>query len=177
MKTRINYTNRTKAARQPVARFVGGLAIFALLFILPAARAQDRDDHDADHDHDRDRMTRIEPGTTIAIRTTDAIDSDRRDDQVYRAIVDQDVRGTNDRLAIPRGSSVELIVRVTPDNDLILDLESVSAPDPRTVIVRWKRPYFLATQTLLAALPMRSLRDHRDRASGCGVAEVQRKLE
>jgi hypothetical protein len=79
-------------------------------------------------------MTRIEPGTTIAIRTTDAIDSDRRDDQVYRAIVDQDVRGTNDRLAIPRGSSVELIVRVTPDNDLILDLESVSVNGNRYAI-------------------------------------------
>jgi hypothetical protein len=39
--------------------------------------------------------------------------------------VDQDVRGDNGRIAIPRGSIAELIVRVAPDNDLILDLESI----------------------------------------------------
>lgn len=33
-------------------------------------------------------------------------------------------------------------------------LSSVETPDPRTVIVRWSKPYFLATHTLLAALPV-----------------------
>src|SRR5262249_22806708 len=33
--------------------------------------------------------------------------------------------GENGRIAIPRGSNAELMVRVAPDNDLILDLESV----------------------------------------------------
>jgi hypothetical protein len=48
--------------------------------------------------------------------------------------VDQDVRGTNGRLAIPRGSTVELIVRVARDNDLILDLESVTVNGQRYAI-------------------------------------------
>ena len=39
--------------------------------------------------------------------------------------IDQDVRGDNGRMAIPRGARAELIVRVARDNDLILDLESV----------------------------------------------------
>jgi hypothetical protein len=70
-------------------------------------------------------MTRIEPGTMIAVRTNETIDVDRKDNRVYTGTVDQDVRGENGRLAIPRGSTVELIVRVAPDNDLILDLDSV----------------------------------------------------
>ena len=74
---------------------------------------------------DRDRITRIEPGTTIPVRTNETIDVDRKDDRVYTGTVDQDVRGENGRLAIPRGSSVELVVRVALDNDLILDLDSV----------------------------------------------------
>src|SRR5229473_4052244 len=72
--------------------------------------AQDRD-RDR-YDHDRDRITRIEPGTTIPVRTNETIDVDRRNNQVYTSIVDRDVRGDDGRLAIPRGSTVELIVRV-----------------------------------------------------------------
>jgi hypothetical protein len=43
----------------------------------------------------------------------------------------QDVRGDNGRLAIPRGATVELIVRVARDNDLVLDLESVTVNGQR----------------------------------------------
>ena len=50
---------------------------------------------------------------------------DKGDNRVYTGSVDQDVRNNDDRLVIPRGSRVELIVRVARDNDLILDLESV----------------------------------------------------
>jgi len=74
---------------------------------------------------DRDRSTRIEPGTMLAVRTSESIDVDRRDDRVFRGVVDQDIRGENGRLAIPRGSPVELIVRVAPDNDLVIDVDSV----------------------------------------------------
>ena len=104
------------------ARFLGIAAAF-LVLCVGSAFAQDRD-HDRDRDY-RDRMTRIEPGTMISVRTTESIDVDRRDNRVYRGIVDQDVRGENGRLAIPRGSAVELLVRVAADNDLILDLDSV----------------------------------------------------
>jgi hypothetical protein len=110
-----------------------GLAVLLALCVLPALSAQDRD-RDRGRDRDRDRITRIESGTMIAVRTNDAIDVERNDYQVYRGSVDQDVRGSDGRLAIPRGSSVELIVRVERDNDLILDLESVKVNGSRYAI-------------------------------------------
>jgi len=89
--------------------------------------AQDRDRmRDPDWDAGANRYTRLAPGTMISVRPSEAIDVERKDNRVYTAIVDQDVRGTNGKLAIPRGSTVELMVRVAPDNDLILDLESVN---------------------------------------------------
>lgn len=60
-------------------------------------------------------MTRIDRGTVIPVRTTNTIDSDRADDQVYFGRVADDVRGEDGRLAIPAGSHVELMVRVEPD--------------------------------------------------------------
>ena len=82
----------------------------------------------------RDHITRLEPGTLIAVRTNEGIDADKGDNRVYTGIVDQDVRGDNGRLAIPRGSRVELIVRVEPDNDLIIDLDSVSVNGNRYAV-------------------------------------------
>src|SRR5438105_1310911 len=57
------------------------------------------------------RFTRLDPGMTINVRTIEPIDAARTDYRVYNGIVDRDVRGDDGRLAIPRGSSVELIVR------------------------------------------------------------------
>src|ERR1039457_4479446 len=121
---------RTNAARKAL-RFLGAAAIAAALFLPAVASAQGRDQGS---EPDRDRMTRIEPGTIIPVRTNNTIDADRRDDQIYTGIVDQDVRGSNGRLAIPRGSTVELIVRVTSDNDLVIDVESVSVNGQRYAI-------------------------------------------
>lgn len=120
--------NKSDAARLAV-RFFGTVSILAALsIILPAASAQDqnRDEH-----RDHDRMTRIGRGTVIPVRTRDMIDADRADDQVYFGTVDQDVRGEDGRLAIPRGSHVELMVRVRQDNDLVVDLESVTVNGER----------------------------------------------
>jgi hypothetical protein len=114
-------------------RFLG-VAFLAALCMLPAASAQQNPDRDRDSDRDRDRATRIEPGTVLAVRTNQSIDSDKRDYQVYTGIVNEDVRGDNGRLAIPRGSTVELIVRVDQDNDLTIDLESVTVNGQRYAI-------------------------------------------
>jgi hypothetical protein len=70
---------------------------------------------------------RLDAGTVIPVRTSQAIDVDRQDNRVYTGTVDADVRGDRGRIVVPRGSSVELFVRVAPDNDLILDLESIVA--------------------------------------------------
>jgi hypothetical protein len=109
-----------------------GLALFGVLSFVPSAISQDRD-HDRFR-YERDRLTRIEPGTNIPVRTNNAIDVERFDNRVYYGTVDQDVRGDDGRVAIPRGSRVELIVRVMRDNDLVLDLESVNLNGQRYAI-------------------------------------------
>ena len=73
----------------------------------------------------------IEAGTDLSVRTNEYIDNDRRDNRIYTGTVDRNVRGGNGRLAIPRGSQVEMIVRTASDGDLILDLESVTVNGQR----------------------------------------------
>ena len=99
--------------------------LFGALSFTPSAISQYRDG---------DRFTRIDPGTNITVRTNEPIDVERFDNRVYYGTVDQDIRGDNGRLAIPRGSRVELIVRVMRDNDLVLDLESVNVNGRRYAI-------------------------------------------
>jgi hypothetical protein len=119
-----------------IFRFIGSLAVLAGLFLTTGAWAQDRDRmRDSDHwDSQNKRYTQLVPGTLIGVRPKEGIDVERKDDRVFTGIVDQDVRGTNGQLAIPLGSTVELIVRVAPDNDLILDLESVTVNSQRYAI-------------------------------------------
>ena len=109
-----------------------GLAFFGVLSFVPSAISQDRD-RDRSR-YEGDRLTRIERGTNIPVRTNNAIDVERFDNRVYYGTVDQDVRGDNGRVAIPRGSRVELIVRVMRDNDLVIDLESVNVNGQRYAI-------------------------------------------
>jgi len=98
-----------------------GLGLFTLLVSSLPAVGQDRDrDRDRDGDRPRGGFTRLEHGTTIPVRVNESIDVQRKDNRVYYGIVDQDIRGDNGRIAIQRGSNAELIVRVAPDNDLIL---------------------------------------------------------
>lgn len=123
-------TNIQRKSRR-ISRVISGSAMIAALSLLPTASGQDRDRM---RDRDRDVATRLVPGTVIPVRINEAIDVERRDNRVYPGIVDQDVRGGNGRLAIPRGSRAELIVRVARDNDLILDLESVDVNGQRYAI-------------------------------------------
>jgi len=111
---------------------IAGLALLGSLSIVSSAVSQDRDGDRGRYGGDR--VTRIEPGTNISVRTNSSIDVERFDNRVYYGVVDQDVRGRNGRLAIPRGSRVELIVRVMRDNDLVLDLESVNVNGERYAI-------------------------------------------
>src|ERR1051325_3042074 len=121
-------------------RYIGMLAVSGFL-VAVGVSAQDRDrdrarerDSDRYWDNQNRRYTELIPGTLITVRPTEAIDVERKDYRVYDAIVDRDVRGGNGQLAIPRGSTAELIVRVAQDNDLILDLESVTVNGQRYAI-------------------------------------------
>jgi hypothetical protein len=85
-------------------------------------------------DNDRRRFTRLDPGTVIPIRTNQYINSERSDGRIYTGAVTHDIVDDSGRLAIPRGSTAELTVRVARDNDLILDLESVTVNGQRYAI-------------------------------------------
>lgn len=98
----------------------------AALCLSTAASAQDRD-----RDYDHGAIRRLDPGTVIPVRTTEGIDVDKGNDRVYVGNVDRDVRNDHGRLVIPQGARVEMMVRYTRDNDLILDLESVEVHGQR----------------------------------------------
>ena len=116
-----------------IAAIVGLSGLF-LIPIVGFGQDRDREDRDRYWDRERGMYTRIEPGTTVPVRLNESIDVERNDNRVYHGAVDTDVRGENGRIAIPRGSDAELMVRVAPDNDLVVDLESVVVNGQRYAI-------------------------------------------
>lgn len=79
-------------------------------------------------------VTRIEPGTVIDVRTNEPISERRNDGRIFTGSVETDIVAPNGQLAIPQGANVEMIVRIAPDQDLILDLESVTIDGQRYAI-------------------------------------------
>jgi len=72
------------------------------------------------------RAETIAAGTTIPVRTDDLIDArNAGDGRVYPGVVDRDVFDGHNRIAIPRGSDVELMVRDIGHHTLALDLDAV----------------------------------------------------
>ena len=76
-------------------------------------------------------LSRIDSGTNIQVRTTEQIDSEAIDGRVYTGTIENDVRDTQGRLAIPAGSTAELVVRRADDNELVLDFDSVTINNRR----------------------------------------------
>jgi hypothetical protein len=76
-------------------------------------------------------LSRIEQGTAIQVRTTEDIDSQSVDGRVYTGTIENDVMDTQGRLAIPAGATAELVVRRGPDNDYVLDLDSITINERR----------------------------------------------
>jgi len=76
-------------------------------------------------------LSRIDTGTSIEVRTTEAIDTQTMDGRVFTGTIETDVRDTQGRLAIPAGSTAELVVRRGPDKELVLDLDSVTVNNRR----------------------------------------------
>jgi hypothetical protein len=77
------------------------------------------------YDANAQRAARIDAGTTIQVRTIEEINANDSDGEVYPGVVDKDVLTRNGRIAIPKGSDVELIVRRISDNEVALDLDSI----------------------------------------------------
>jgi DUF3011 family protein len=79
-------------------------------------------------------ISRVEPGTNLSVRTNETINTHSRDGRIYYGRLVEDIRGSDGQVAMPRGSDVELIVRRARDQDLILDLESITAYGQRYAI-------------------------------------------
>lgn len=101
--------------RQKVARVTTGAAMAALLVTPALVSAQSWNYVDP-----------VPAGTTIQVRTTEAIDTQTMDGRIFRGIVESDVRDGQGNIAVPRGATAELVVRRGPDNELVLDLDSVT---------------------------------------------------
>ncbi len=79
-------------------------------------------------------LGRLETGTTVEVRTTQPISSSSYDGRIYEGIVDNDVLDNQGRLAIPNGATAELMVRRTGDDELVVDLESVTVNGRRYAV-------------------------------------------
>ena len=73
-------------------------------------------------------------GTEIVVRTNDYINSRHADGRIYTGTIDRDVLDRDGRVAIPRGSQVEMIARDYGNSELSLDLESINANGRRYVV-------------------------------------------
>jgi hypothetical protein len=86
-------------------------AMILALIITPGASAQSNGTIDA--------------GTTVTVRTNEAITASDSNAQVFTGTVDKDVMNRNGTVAIPKGSDVELVVKDTENNQLALDLGAI----------------------------------------------------
>jgi hypothetical protein len=100
--------------RQKLAGLTTGVATAALLGAAPA-QAQSWE-----------YINPIPSGTTLQVRTTETIETQTMDGRIFKGIVENDVKDAQGRLAIPRGATAELVVRRDADNDLVVDLDSVT---------------------------------------------------
>jgi len=101
--------------KQNFVHFMTGAAMTALLISPSPVNAQSWKYLDP-----------VPSGTTIQVRTTEHIDAETMDGRIFKGIVETDVRDAQGQLAIPRGATAELVVRRDADNDLVLDLDSVT---------------------------------------------------
>src|SRR5690349_6511959 len=68
----------------------------------------------------------IAAGTVVTVRTDTDIDTrDTASGRVYSGVVNKDVYDGGNRIAIPKGSDVELMVRDTGKRSLALDLDAI----------------------------------------------------
>jgi hypothetical protein len=81
-----------------------------------------------------DRMKTIEKGTILPVRMDQAIEANREDHRIYTGTVVENVAGENGNRGIPQGSQVELKVRRTAADQLMLDVEAINVYGVRYVV-------------------------------------------
>jgi hypothetical protein len=78
--------------------------------------------------------TTIDADTTLTVRTTEAIDVKTADGLIYKGTIEEDVLDRNGDVAVPAGSTVELMARKSGD-EMTLDLESLTVNGRRYAVV------------------------------------------
>jgi len=78
--------------------------------------------------------TIIDADTMLQVRTNAAIDVKTADGLIFKGTVDQDVLDRDGLVAIPEGSTVELMARKS-GNEMTLDLESVTVNGQRYAVL------------------------------------------
>ena len=78
--------------------------------------------------------TTIDADTTLMVRTNEAIDVKTADGLIYKGTIEEDVLDRNGDVAIPAGSTVELMARKSGD-EMTLDLESLTVNNRRYAVV------------------------------------------
>lgn len=77
----------------------------------------------------------IPAGTQLSIRTNENIDSSQASEgQHFSGVMTEDVLDASRNVAIPRNSDVDLVIRSTEQNDLVLDVDSISVGGQRYVV-------------------------------------------
>ena len=109
-----------RQTRKTARTMVGGAAIVAAMLVPQVGGAQSWT-----------ALSRIDSGTSLQVRTTEPIDSQTMDGRVYTGTIENDVRDNQGRLAISAGATAELVVRRGPDNELVLDLDSITVNNRR----------------------------------------------
>ena len=80
----------------------------------------------------------IAAGTVVTVRTDTDIDArDTSGGRVYSGVVNQDVYDGDNRIAIPKGSDVELMVRDAEKRSLALDLDAIVIKGRRYSVVTY----------------------------------------
>ena len=77
---------------------------------------------------------RIDAGTTVTVRTNEAIDARDSDGRVFTGSVAEDVMDRAGNIVVPRGSDVEMVVKQTTNNEVALDLQSVMVNGQRYTV-------------------------------------------
>lgn len=117
--------SRIGVSRRPLP-FLLGVAMLWSLCVADNATAQRRLKPDV--------ARTIDAGATITVRTNETINTNDSDGQVFTGIVERDVINRNGRVAIPRGADVEMVVKETTRNEVILDLDSIIVGNQRFLV-------------------------------------------
>ena len=77
----------------------------------------------------------VPSGTDLVIRTNEKIEAKASTEgRVYSGVVERDVMDSSGTVAIPRGSNADLVIRRISNNEMALDVQSVSVNGRRYLI-------------------------------------------